>query len=43
MFEINKVIPIMLYGFSPRGIPVYKKMKAAGYNVKGFFDRKSVV
>lgn len=42
MFDINRKTPIMLYGFSTRGIPVYEQMKSAGYDVKGFFDRNAV-
>ena len=41
MFDINKKTPVILYGYSTRGIPVYKQMKAAGYDVKGFFDRNA--
>ncbi len=41
MFEINKTIPIMLYGFSSRGIPIYEQLKEAGYNVRGFFDQNA--
>lgn len=41
MFEINKKTSIMLYGYSSRGIPIYKQMKKAGYHVKGFFDRNA--
>lgn len=42
MFDINKKTPVMLYGYSTRGIPVYEQMKTAGYAVKGFFDRNAV-
>lgn len=42
MFDINRKTPIVLYGYSTRGIPVYEQMKSAGYDVKGFFDRNAV-
>lgn len=42
MFDINKNTPIILYGYSTRGVPVYEQMKTAGYDVKGFFDRNAV-